>query len=279
VANFLVELGSIGVVEGVRDFQQPPTATTQVQGFFPADTAGEELSEALNHYLKDLSTLFANLGFLTPYLTEVTSDTWHERWREHFPPITVGEHFLLLPPWESTSTDTDRVAIVIDPSMAFGTGHHATTQGCLEAIDRLHQRYGAPARALDLGTGSGILAIALAKLGTPHVWATDIDPVALDEAHKNAEANQVASFLHLSDSPIEGLPIPFPLIVANLFSTTLISLVSALHTAVECGGHAILSGIQHDQEADVLTSYAPPTWRLITRLPHDEWVTVVLQRT
>ena len=110
------------------------------------------------------------------------------------------------------------------------------------------------------------------------MWATDVDPVALDEARKNAETNQVMSFLQLSDTPVEGLPIPFPLIVANLFSTTLVALSSALSTAVEAAGHAILSGIQLDQEPEVLAAYAPPTWRLVTRLPRDEWVTLALRK-
>jgi ribosomal protein L11 methyltransferase len=162
--------------------------------------------------------------------------------------------------------------------MAFGTGHHATTQACLEAIELLHDRYGAPDRALDLGTGSGILAIALAKFGTQAVWATDIDPVALDEGRKNVAVNQVASVIRLSDLPLERLPTPFPLIVANLFSTTLVSLASALSTSVEQRGHAILSGIQCDQESEVLAAYSSSVWHLFNRLARDEWVTLILQR-
>ena len=278
VANFLVELGSTGVVEGTRDLSQPQPSTADVQGFFPTEASGPALCDALIRYLTELSVVFPELGRPAPRLTEVTSDAWQERWREHFPPIEVGQRFLLLPPWEPMPTNTDRIVIVIDPSMAFGTGHHATTQGCLEAIELLHDRYGAPDRALDLGTGSGILAIALARLDTQAVWATDIDPVALDEAHKNVTVNQVASVIRLSDLPLERLPTPFPLIVANLFSTTLVSLAPALSTNVEQRGYAILSGIQLDQESDVLTAYSSPAWRLSDRLVRDEWVTLVLQR-
>jgi ribosomal protein L11 methyltransferase len=279
VANFLVELGSTGVVEGTQDLSQPQTLTTEVQGFFPADASGAALCDALKRYLHDLSTLFPGLGQPVPHLAEVSSASWQDGWREHFPPIAVGKRFLLLPPWESIPTDTDRIVIVIEPSMAFGTGHHATTQGCLEAIERLCAKHGVPDRALDLGTGSGILAIALAKLGTPAVWATDLDPIALDEARKNVEANQVTPLIHLSDLPIEHLPAPFPLIVANLFSTTLVALAPVLSAAVEPEGYVILSGMQTDQEADVQVAYPPPTWCLSTRLVRDEWVTLMLQRT
>ncbi|MGH7965145.1 MAG: 50S ribosomal protein L11 methyltransferase [Candidatus Binatia bacterium] len=277
VTNFLVELGSIGVVEGVRDLTQPPAAATEVQGFFPAEVSGSMLRDTFARYLTDLSVLFPSLGHPSPHLVEVTSEAWHERWREHFPPVSLGERFFLLPPWAAVPQNTDRIVIVINPSMAFGTGHHATTQGCLTAIESLHERYGAPERAFDLGTGSGILAIALAQLGS-HVWATDTDPVALDEASKNAEANHVRPCIHLSDTPTEKLPLPFPLVVANLFATTLIALAPVLETAVERQGHAILSGIQTDQEADVCAAYPPPAWRLIARQAQDEWVTLVLQR-
>jgi len=278
VANFLVELGSAGVVEGVRDPSQPQAPTTAVQGFFPAEASGPALRDALAHYLNEISELFPRLSRPVPSLVEVPGDAWYERWREHFPPIEVGERFLLLPPWEPLPTYTDRLVIVIDPAMAFGSGHHATTQGCLEALEALCAAHGAPARALDLGTGSGILAIALAKLATQAVWATDIDSVALAEARKNVETNQVTFSICLSDTPIERLPAPFPLIVANLFATTLVALAPTLSTAVEQQGYAILSGIQTDQEADVRAAYPPASWRLATRLVQDEWVTLVLQQ-
>lgn len=279
VANFLVELGSTGVVEGSRDFQQPVKSTTEVQGFFPEETESAALLEALRRYLHDLAEIVPHLGAPQPHVSFVTSDAWQDRWREHFPPLEVGAGFLLLPPWEAPPAQTTRLVISIDPSMAFGTGHHATTQGCLEAIELLHHQYGPPNRALDLGTGSGILAIALAKLGAQHLWATDIDPIALTEAEKNSEANQVADDIQFSDLPIEHLPRPFSLVVANLFSSTLVAMAPTLGAAVASQGHAILSGIQSDQEQEVRVAYPAPEWRLVTRFPKEEWVTLVLQRT
>lgn len=278
IANFLVELGAAGVVESSRDFQQPATPTTEVQGFFPEEVAGAPLVEALNRYLCSLADLFPQLGTPSPQLATVTNEGWHNGWQAHFPPIAVGKRFLLLPPWESPPTAPDRTVIVINPSMAFGTGHHATTQGCLEAIELLHERYGAPDCALDLGTGSGILAIALAKLGARRLWATDTDPIALTEAQQNSEANAVADSIQFSDLPVERLPHPFALIVANLFSVTLVSLAPTLSSALIPHGHLILSGIQLDQEQAVLTAYAAPAWSLVARLPKEEWITLILQQ-
>ena len=279
VANFLVELGSEGVIEGERDLTQPASLLTKVQGFFPLSWSQEELRSTLVVYLQQLAAEFPYLGQPEPHISEITSDAWSNQWRGHFPPLPVGQGFLVLPPWESPAGWPERIALVIDPSMAFGTGHHATTQGCLEAIEDVCREYGPPRNALDLGTGSGILAIALAKLGAQEIWATDNDPIALDEAQKNATINQTAQSIRLSDASVESLPLPFSFVVGNLFSSTLVALAPALLTAVAPQGHAILSGIQLDQEADVLAAYAVPLWQLVTRYPKDEWVTLVIQRT
>jgi ribosomal protein L11 methyltransferase len=274
-----MELGSTGVVEGVRDPSQPLPPVTEVQGFFPYNVPGSALYAALDRYLNDLSTLFPNLGSPISHLTEITSESWSEHWREHFPPLAVAQRFLILPPWEPLPAQTDRLVIVIDPSMAFGTGHHAATQGCLEAIESLCFTHGVPTTALDLGTGSGILAIALAKLGVQTVWATDVDPVALDEAQKNIKVNHITSSIRLCQASLGQLPTPFPLVVANLFASTLVALAADLYTAVERSGYAILSGIQIDQEAEMQVVYVPPTWHLARRLVKDDWVTLVLRRT
>ena len=278
VANFLMDLGSVGVVESERDFSQPQPAYTEVQGFFPTDASRPVLIEGVTQHLCGLLPFFPNLGQPELKITEVSSASWADQWRGHFPPLAVGQRFLVLPPWEIPSTVADRILLVINPSMAFGTGHHATTQGCLEAIEALSSKHGPPSTALDLGTGSGILAIALAKLGTPTVWATDIDPIALEEAQKNGEANQVAEVIHLSETPVDQFSSPVHLLVANLFSITLVSLAPHLERLVQGGGYAILSGILVDQEPDILTTYVLPQWRLVQRYPREEWVTLVLQR-
>lgn len=278
VANFLVKLGSVGVIESERDFSQPQPALNEVQGFFPIDTSRSALIEGVTQHLRELLPFFPSLGQPELQITEVSSESWADQWRGHFPPLVVGQRFLILPPWETPSNVTDRIPLVINPSMAFGTGHHATTQGCLEAIEALSSEHGPPSIALDFGTGSGILAIALAKLGTPTVWATDLDPIALDEAQKNSEANKVAEVIHLSDTPVDQFSSPVPLLVANLFSITLVSLAPHIARLVQRGGYAILSGILIDQEPEVLATYTLPRWQLMQRYPREEWVTLVLQR-
>ena len=281
VSNFLLELGATGVVEGDHDPAKPLPPTTTVQAYFPEETSGPDIYAALEQYLSQLSSLSPNLKTQDKpsiQLSQISSEAWHEQWRGHFPPIDVGFSFLILPPWETPPTRTDRKVIVIDPSMAFGTGHHATTQGCLEAIESLSVSYGPPQRALDVGTGSGILAIALAQLGCSDVWAIDTDPIALDETRKNLTTNAITSGIHLSQETIESLPGPFPLLVANLFAKTLIDLAPTLAQAVTLQGYAIVSGIQVEQAAEVEAAFVAPTWQAVSRLDREEWVTLVYRR-
>ena len=278
VSYFLVELGSSGIAEGERKPDTPPPARTIVQGFFPADRDSEALLASLTDYLQRIATEYPALTTCVPECEIIASASWQEHWKTHFPPLPVGQGLLILPPWEVRPVQSRRAVIEVNPGMAFGTGHHATTYACLEALETLCDTYGPPARALDLGTGSGILAIALAKLGTPSVWATDSDPIALEEARKNARVNGVATAVHISAASLFELPAPFPLVVANLFAATLLTLCPAITQVIARSGHAILSGIQSDQAKAVLETFSAPDWTLIEHRPKDDWTTLVLRR-
>ena len=278
VSNFLVESGSSGTAEGDWKPGTPRPAMTLLQGFFSTKQDPTDLQRRLAQYLKDISGEFPAAADSDPACQIISSDAWQEQWKGHFPPLPVGKQFLILPPWEQPPAVTDRHIIEVNPSMAFGTGHHATTQTCLEAIEALCHRDGPPARALDLGTGSGVLAIALAQLEVPEVWAIDIDQDALTEAKKNAKVNHVESALHISAATLDTLPGSFALVVANIFASTLIELFPDITERISARGHAILSGIQTNQAETVLQAFCPPAWTLIERLPKEDWMTLVLQR-
>ena len=278
VSHFLVELGSIGIAEGEWKPDTPPPTQTIVQGFFSADQDAAAMRASLMKYLRSIAAEYPALVASVPECEVISSDAWQEQWKTYFPPLPVGHQLLILPPWEVRPEQSERHIIEINPSMAFGTGHHATTQTCLEAIEALCATNGPPERALDLGTGSGVLAIALAKLGTPSIWATDIDPAALEEAKKNAAVNGVATALHISAARLNELPAPFQLVVANLFASTLIALCPAITQALTRAGHAILSGIQSDQAEAVLEAFSTPHWTLLEHRPKEDWTTLVLRR-
>lgn len=278
VANLLVESGSSGTAEEAQAPGTPQPSETVIQGFFPEETNPADLRARLGRYLRSVAVEYPALTGCAPEFGVISSAAWEDHWQAHFPPLPVGRRLLVLPPWEPPPDASERIPIVINPGQAFGTGHHATTKTCLEAIERHCTTVaGPPARALDLGTGSGVLAIALAKLGVPEVWATDTDPDARREAHRNAERNRVGD-VRISAAEVSGLRGPFHLVVANIFATTLVALHPELTRLVSRAGHAILSGIESAQAASVLEAFCGPDWTLHERIVQDDWATLVLRR-
>jgi ribosomal protein L11 methyltransferase len=168
--------------------------------------------------------------------------------KAHFPPLAIGEHLFVHPPWVDT-IPADRIGIVLDPGMAFGTGHHASTRGCLVLLERgLGAASGA--RVLDLGTGSGILAIAAAQLGAGEVWAVDVDPDACAIARQNARANQVDDALHIA-LDLAAVPGQFNVVLANLLAGLLIEHAGTIAARLRPRGLAIGAGLQLEEATAV----------------------------
>ncbi|MBX3026522.1 50S ribosomal protein L11 methyltransferase [bacterium] len=169
----------------------------------------------------------------------VTDCGWAENWKGHFPPLAIGERLFVHPPWID-QVPAGRVPIVLDPGMAFGTGQHASTRGCLVLLEpALRDR--PAARVLDLGTGSGILAIAARKLGAGPIWAIDTDPDACAIAAENAAVNGVHD-LRLGGA-LAAAPGPFDVVLANLLAGLLVELAPAIAGRLAPGGVAIGAGI------------------------------------
>ena len=182
---------------------------------------------------------------------EVPDEDWGETWKKGLGALTVGRVHVR-PSWLAGPAPAGTVEIVLDPGMAFGTGTHPTTSLCLAAIsDLLAAR--PRARVLDVGTGSGLLAIAAAKLGAAAVVANDNDPVALKVARENADRNGATVELTAADVRlVEGA---FDLVVANILANTLVELAPAIAARLAPGGVVLLSGILAPQEDDVRRAY------------------------
>jgi ribosomal protein L11 methyltransferase len=184
-------------------------------------------------------------------LAEVPEQDWSETWKAGLDAFTVGGVFVR-PSWIDAACPPGAAEVVLDPGMAFGTGTHPTTSLCLEAIGgALRARPGA--RVLDVGTGSGLLAIAAARLGAARVVATDNDPVALAVAAENAGRNGVT--LELSGEPPDRLEGEFDLVVANILANTLAELAPGIARRLAPGGTLLLSGILAGQEDGVREAY------------------------
>lgn len=271
LTNFLWEAGALGVVEEER-----PGTPPELRAFFPHTAAPATLAEHVTAYAHSLSTLgFGAAG--RPQVAVLEDTGWAEAWRAHFRPRPVGRGFVVAPPWDIPRT-SERVALIIEPGRAFGTGHHGSTAGCLEAIERLAIPE-APRSAIDLGTGSGILAIALARLGTGRVLAVDDDPDAVAAARGNAARNAVHDRVECLVSDVATLlAAPAPLVVANILATAHRRLAARYGTLVARDGALVLGGILDAETGDVDAALRQVGWRLHDTVRCDGWSTLVFRR-
>ena len=268
VANFLIELGSSGVVLKRR----------AVEAYFLNQRDNAALKRAVHGFVLDVVKLQRRSSKPRLVWQIVRPENWQNAWKRFIRPSRVGKQLWVTPPWLTPPKFRSRQVITIEPGMAFGTGTHATTRGCLEFIERVAALLpAAKFTALDVGTGSGILAIALAKLGAKKVWAIDNDPVALGVARENLQINHVEEHVRLSASALDRCKNKFPLVVGNLTAETIIALARSIDQRVAAGGYLILSGILHDKTAAILRCFAP-RFHVVKRKRAREWVTLLLQR-
>ena len=229
-----------------------------------------------------LRAVMAAVGIDAAIAREVLPDIdWVARSLEGLQPVRAGR-FLVHGSHDRQKPRPGDLAIEIEAGLAFGTGHHGTTSGCLEMIETVVRREH-PKNALDLGTGSAVLAIALAKLAHIPVLATDIDPVATKVAAQNVRLNRVSAYVDTRTAPGFAAPIfraraPFDLIVANILARPLMRLAPDMARSAALGGSLILSGILERQRNAVIAAYTGQSFRHVRTFTRGEWVTLHLKR-
>ncbi|MEI9424490.1 50S ribosomal protein L11 methyltransferase [Mesorhizobium sp. Cs1299R1N1] len=235
--------------------------------------------DAVEARLKDV---LAGLALSRPVEREALPDIdWVARSLEGLKPVRAGR-FFVHGAHDSRKRHSGELAIEIEAGLAFGTGHHGTTAGCLEMLEKVVRREH-PRNALDLGTGSAVLAIAVAKLAHIPVLATDIDPVAVKVAAANARLNHVKALIETVTAPGFHHPIfarraPFDLIVANILARPLMRLAPQMAGHIALGGSIVLSGILDRQRDAVVSAYVGQNFRHISTLHREGWVTIHLKR-
>ncbi|MER9440114.1 50S ribosomal protein L11 methyltransferase [Mesorhizobium sp. M0340] len=229
-----------------------------------------------------LRDILAGLSLSKPIEREALPDIdWVARSLEGLKPVRAGR-FFVHGAHDRRKRHSGELAIEIEAGLAFGTGHHGTTAGCLEMLEQVIQREH-PRNALDLGTGSAVLAIAVAKLAHVPVLATDIDPVAVKVAAANARLNQVKGLIETVAAPGFHHPIfaaraPFDLIVANILARPLMRLAPQMAGHIALGGSIVLSGILERQRDAVIAAYVGQKFRHVRTLHREGWVTIHLKR-
>ena len=198
---------------------------------------------------------------------------WSRIWREGLRARRVGERIWVTPSWDVDAADPAGIVIVVDPAMAFGTGEHGTTRGCLRLLQHVVR---GGERALDVGTGTGVLAVAAAKLGADAVHGVDNDPEAIENALGTVQQNGVAHRVTLDtrevdDAYLRATPDAYDLVIANVLSGVLLPLLPAFAVALRPGGTLILSGILQTEAAGIVEGAAAAGFRLLAEDREDEW--------
>lgn len=240
-----------------------------IRGYFEWIAGSEAIAEDLKEELR-------RLGAVEVVLNEVPDQDWSEVWKAHFKPHRVGERFVVVPSWEAYEPQPHDIILTLDPGQAFGTGEHPTTRLCLRLMERFDI---AGKDVLDLGCGSGILAIAAAKLNAARVTATDIEPSAVEIARENAAANGIELELYGGNGLGEWADgRTWDVVVSNIISATLIRLAPEASTFVRPGGIWIVSGVLKQNIADVRAAITAAGFTAETELEEDDWVGASFRR-
>lgn len=273
------------------------TQTSVVSVFGPRKTIlAHALREKIPLGLRQIKSCGLNIGSGKIKTAKVRREDWSESWKRHFKAIEIGNALLIKPSWIKRPARQNQAVVILDPGLSFGTGQHATTSFCLHqivaAIGNPPQisgkskntalcRGAATTSFLDIGTGSGILAIAAAKLGFKPVHAFDFDPEAVRVARANARVNQVAGKIKIASDDATKLPLrsirKYDLVCANLISNLLITERKRIAAQLNRGGTLVLAGILKSEFTQVQTAYEDSGLRLVAAKSEKEWRSGALQ--
>lgn len=253
------------------DLSRPVTIRT----FVAAADAPEPILDGIKEALWHLGRL-RPVGELTT--TVRREEDWANAWKEHYRPVRAGRRVVVRPPWQEYAPAEDDVVVVLDPGMAFGTGTHPTTRLCLTALE---DEIAPGDTVFDVGTGSGILAIAAALLGASRVDGVDIEPVSVRQARENVAGNGVGDRVRIEPGSADRARLlvgDYDLVLANIIARILIEIAPHLATAVKPGGTLILSGIIEPKEQEVVEAFRKLGLEMRQREQMEDWVAQVWSR-
>jgi ribosomal protein L11 methyltransferase len=282
-----VAIESTAVIANLDDSEGHAVGPLRVCAYLPMDGGLEETRSRLEEALW-------YLGRIRPLpeaqYRQVQQADWSEAWKEHYRPILIGKRLVVVPAWLE-SPDPRRIAMRMDPGMAFGTGTHPTTQLCLEWIEEFYSSPAQPAAdgqprtagqtddIIDIGCGSGILAVAALKLGARHALGVDVDPEAVSATLENAALNAVGDGLEVGLGSVRGILAgdfsirQAPLVVANILAPVIVRLLDeGMGKLVFPGGRLVLSGILAEQSAEVEAALTKVGFRRVEKRQQGDWV-------
>ncbi|GAF07011.1 ribosomal protein L11 methyltransferase [Paenibacillus pini JCM 16418] len=263
ISNFLHEAGAGGVsieesgtLNKERDttygqwYDQPlndiPEGQVEIKGYFAEESPMEDIAVDIQERIEELRSFDIDPGNPRFELRLVNEDEWADAWKKYFKPLRVSERLTIKPTWEDYSPESDAEKIIhLDPGMAFGTGAHPTTSLCLRTLEKVIK---GDEEVIDVGTGSGILAIGAILLGAKHVLALDLDPVAVTCAKENTQINEMDAQITVKESDllsllggengrdVLGIELPVKVVVANILAEVILLFIDDVYRALEPNG-------------------------------------------
>lgn len=273
LTNFLWEQGALGVVE-----EEAPGVPPRLRAFFTESMSSTRLLAAIQDYQASLRSLGFTVDSHGTEITPLLDEAWASAWQQSFPAREVGRRLRVLPPWIEPGAQPggmDRLTVIIEPGRAFGTGHHGTTEGCLVLLEEALAAVPGAA-VLDIGTGTGILAIAALRLGASTALAIDVDPDAVAATGVNAGRNSCAGLTVRLAEPQEVAD-RFPVVLANLLTHTHLALAAQYARLVSPGGSLVLGGMLEDEDGRVIRALAGLGFVSRSRLALEGWASLRLE--
>lgn len=294
ISNILHEAGASGVViEDSQDFDKQredvygeiyaldredfPNDGVILKAYLPVSSFLVENVEEIKLAINNLAKFDIQLGENKVTISEVDEQDWSTAWKKYYHPVKISNRFTIVPTWENYEpVESDELMIELDPGMAFGTGTHPTTVMSLQALEK-HVK--SDMTVTDVGTGSGVLAIASAMLGAKHVHALDLDPIAVRSAIENIELNHVSENIDVVEGDLlDTVKEPADIVVANILAEIIMTFTDDAFTVVKNGGLFITSGIIETRKEDVKQSLTNAGFVIEEVMMMEDWVTMVSRK-
>ncbi len=268
VSNYLFELNANGIE--VKEDSTSPQPAVKLISYFRADDVVSDRVQAVQKFLAQLPEIGMNPHPAEVWLSEVEEEDWAAKWRSGFHPHRIGKRIVIAPTWHEFMPDDSEILIRLDPGMAFGTGHHPTTQVSMELLEKIIRKGDI---AADVGTGTGILSIAAAKLGAARVDATDIDEAVMPIASENILQNGVEPIVHLKQGDgLNALCGTYHLIISNTLSEEILPMIPRCPQYLKSEGKVVLSGILGKEAVEIEMQLAANGFQCIEIQEQDSWV-------
>ncbi|MDQ6421132.1 50S ribosomal protein L11 methyltransferase [Paenibacillus sp. LHD-117] len=308
ISNFLHELGAGGVsIEESGTLNKPrdtslgqwyelplndiPEGQAIIKGYFAEGTDLSVLIEELKPRVEELRSFDIDTGEVSYSAKEVDDEDWSTAWKQYFKPIRVSDSLTIKPTWEDYAPGEGERIIELDPGMAFGTGTHPTTALCLQTLESVVR---GGEEMIDVGTGSGILAIGACRLGAKSVLALDLDPIAVSSATENVRLNGLSEQVEVRLSDLLGVlresdggagvpsalrvTVPVDLVVANILAEIILLFIDDVYEALKPGGTYIASGVYKNKENEVEEGLKASGFHIVEKRRDEDWIAYVARK-